>query len=162
MKRDSLSIVFVLGGFLSMASTTPALRADDACSHGRDAACRDIIVPTERGPIRGRAGHGLAKFLGVPYAAPPVGALRWRPPVAHSRWFRPLDATRYGSPCPQDPSFWGIASLDEDCLFLNVFAPHQEQGDRDGGRGHRHAVMVWIHGGFFSLGESDDYDPTRL
>src|SRR5262249_24880212 len=135
---------------------------DDTCSGGRDPACRDIVVLTERGPVRGTVGDGLAVFLGVPYAAPPVGGLRWRPPIQHSPWFRPVDAKSFGSPCPLVEEFWSLPSLNEDCLFLNVFAPHDEAEDRDGGRGHRHPVMVWIHGGGLFSGESNDYRPTRL
>src|SRR5262249_9378929 len=111
MKRDSVSIVFVLGGFLSMTGAAPALRADDTCSGGRAPACRDIVVLTERGPVRGTVGDGLAVFLGVPYAAPPVGGLRWRPPIQHSPWFRPVDAKSFGSPCPQVEEFWSLPSL---------------------------------------------------
>jgi para-nitrobenzyl esterase len=121
-------------------------------------------------------------FLGIPYAAAPIGDLRWQPPRPHARWYTPLDATSFGGHCPQTPSLGGTASLTEDCLFLNVFTPqrshrhdgedqhdsrgedrHDGRGDDHGGsRKHRHPVMVWIHGGGLTTGESDDYDPVRL
>src|SRR5207302_8491224 len=97
---------------------------------------------------------GVREFLGVPYAAAPVGDLRWRPPQEHARWAGVRDATRFGAHCPQPAGSFGIASTSEDCLFLNVFSP---------ARAHeRTPVMVWIHGGALVTGESDDYGPARL
>jgi len=118
------------------------------------------IVMTERGPIRGTITPILRKFLGVPYAAPPVGKLRWRPPKAHDLWFAPLNATKFSSHCPQDPSFFGVASTTEDCLFLNIITPNEEATKGDGS--HSYPVIVWIHGGALIVGESDDYVPTKL
>jgi para-nitrobenzyl esterase len=109
--------------------------------------------------VRGTATAALKQYLGIPYAAPPVGDLRWRPPQPHARWRGPLDATHFANHCPQQGSSIGGATTNEDCLYLNVYAPNLGNG-----RGHaKHLpVMVWIHGGALSSGESDDYDPTRL
>lgn len=117
------------------------------------------IVPTDKGPVRGIETQGAKEYLGIPYAAPPAGELRWRPPQPAQRWQGPRDATRFGNHCPQPESPFGTASNTEDCLYLNVFTPNNGAG-----RGHakRLPVMVWIHGGALVLGESDDYDPTRL
>jgi len=117
------------------------------------------IVITERGPVRGVVTHTLRMFLGIPYAAPPIGSLRWRPPKAHVRWSAPLDATRFRNHCPQFASALGVASISEDCLFLNVFTPKHERDDE---RSSPFPVMVWIHGGALTVGESDDYIPTKL
>jgi len=117
-------------------------------------------VMTERGPVRGIMTPTLRKFLGIPYAAAPVGRLRWRPPKDHVRWSTPFDATRFGNHCPQVASFFGTASITEDCLFLNIFAPKEEAKAQT--NLHRYSVMVWIHGGVFTVGESDDYIPTKL
>src|SRR5947208_6294913 len=117
-------------------------------------------VMTERGPVRGIMTPTLRKFLGIPYAAAPVGRLRWRPPKDHVRWSTPFDATRFGNHCPQVASFFGTASITEDCLFLNIFAPKEEAKEQT--NLHRYSVMVWIHGGVFTVGESDDYIPTKL
>jgi para-nitrobenzyl esterase len=118
---------------------------------------RDPLVFTLSGAVRGTVSPaGVREFLGIPYAAPPVGNLRWRPPVPHAPWFAPLEATQFANHCPQPPSPFGIASVTEDCLFLNVFTPDPDDFFRP------HPVMVWIHGGALVFGESNDYDPTAL
>jgi para-nitrobenzyl esterase len=112
---------------------------------------------TFSGPVRGLVSPaGLHEFLGIPYAAPPLGNLRWRPPQPHAPWFAALDATQFADHCPQPASPFGVASLTENCLFLNVFTPPSSDFF------HLHPVMVWIHGGAFVSGESGDYDPTNL
>ena len=116
----------------------------------------DPVAFTANGAVRGLAVGSVDKFLGIPYAAPPVGALRWRPPQPAAGWSGVRDATQFGPHCPQLTSPFGQASTSEDCLYLNVFTP--------GRRLHasRFPVMVWIHGGALVTGESDDYDPTAL
>ena len=114
-----------------------------------------LVVNTDKGPVRGIEVNGIREFLGIPYAAPPVGDQRWRPPEPHARWTTPRDASQFANHCPQGPSPFGLASDTEDCLFLNVFTA----SDRD----DRHTpVMVWIHGGALVVGQSNDYDPTNL
>ena len=109
------------------------------------------------GPVRGTVtAAGVREFLGIPYAAPPVGNLRWRAPVPRAPWFQTLDATHFANHCPQPASPFGIESTTEDCLFLNVFTP-----DTNDFRQLR-PVMVWIHGGALVTGESNDYDPTAM
>ena len=118
---------------------------------------RKPLVFTFSGPVRGSVtSAGIRGFLGIPYAAPPVGNLRWRPPVPHALWFAPLEAAQFGNHCPQPPSPFGVASVTEDCLFLNVFTPDSNDFF------HPRAVMFWIHGGALVFGESNDYDPTAL
>jgi para-nitrobenzyl esterase len=114
-----------------------------------------LVVTTKKGPVTGFETSTVRKFLGIPYAAAPVGDLRWNKPKPHASWKKsgPRDATNFGNHCPQPASAFGTPSDTEDCLYLNVFAPKDEE---------RHPVMVWIHGGSLWLGESDDYDPTRL
>jgi para-nitrobenzyl esterase len=117
------------------------------------------VVPTDKGPVRGVTTPALKEYLGIPYATPPVGDLRWRPPQPAARWTGPLDASHFANHCPQTASPFGTASSSEDCLYLNVFAPNKGPG-----KGHVKGlpVMFWIHGGGLTVGESDDYDPTRL
>ena len=112
------------------------------------------VALTDRGPVRGVDTAGGREFLGIPYAAPPVGDLRWRAPRPPAPWVLPRDASQFAPHCSQVASPFGVASASEDCLYLNVYAP----GDALFG----HPVMVYIHGGAFQTGESDDYGPHKL
>lgn len=117
-----------------------------------------LEVRTTQGAVRGQVRDGVAVFRGIPFAAAPVGALRFRAPQAPAAWRGTRDATQDGPACPQnqsgDPA--GKASTNEDCLLLNVFTPAE--------RGTRRPVLVWIHGGGFNIGFSGarQYDPTPL
>lgn len=117
------------------------------------------LVLTGRGPVRGFVKNGVDTFLGIPYAAPPVGALRWRPPQSHARWHRTLNATVYGPTCPQITTLGVFAdpSDTENCLYLNVFTPRLARRGKTG-----LPVLVWIHGRANVDGESDDYDGSKL
>ncbi len=112
------------------------------------------IVGTQSGLIRGVAERDSLKFLGVPYAKPPVGELRWANPVAPDRWRGVRSATEYASACPQVKELGDFASpsTTEDCLYLNVFAPRE---------GRRRPVMVWLHGGG-STGHAGGHDGSAL
>lgn len=110
-------------------------------------------VQTTGGPVTGAVTDTIGTFLGIPYAAPPTGDLRWRPPQPRAPWSTPLDATTFGSLCPQG------ASTDEDCLFLNVYVPTKALHAR--GR-RRYPVMVWMHGGAYFLGAGSQFDPTEM
>lgn len=115
-----------------------------------------LVVQTDKGAIQGKSADGVDSFLGIPYAAPPVGALRWQPPQPAARWSGVRDATQFGPHCPQSATPFGQASTSENCLFLNVFTPGRPSARR------HNPVMVWIHGGALVTGESDDYLPTKL
>jgi para-nitrobenzyl esterase len=140
-------------GALPVAATAAA--ASTAAAHSSASAMP--LVTTVDGAVRGKATGAVDEFLGIPYAAPPVGPLRWRPPQPAARWSGVRDATTFAAHCAQPATPFGMASSSEDCLYLNVFAP---AGRRHGGDGH--PVMVWIHGGGLWIGESDDYDPAKL
>lgn len=114
------------------------------------------IAVTDRGPVRGLDTATTRQFRGIPYAAAPVGDLRWRPPEPHARWHGPLDATQFRPHCAQLATPFGGASTSEDCLFLNIYAP-RETHPRS-----RLPVMVWIHGGGFIVGQGEVFDPTRM
>jgi para-nitrobenzyl esterase len=120
------------------------------------------VVHTGKGAVRGLADGAVDEFLGIPYAAPPVGPLRWRPPRAAASWTGVRDATQFGPHCPQPATPFGQGSTSEDCLFLNVFTPSQFRAARPQQPGPRYPVMVWIHGGALVSGESDDYIPANL
>ncbi|SRR5579875_204119 len=151
-----LAVVAVTVG--ALAAGAPAAGA--STRGGQDAASGQgtagPVAGTADGAVRGLANGAVDEFLGIPYAAPPVGALRWRPPQPAASWSGVRDATTFAPHCPQPASPFGEASTSEDCLYLNVFTPSQ----RAAGPGY--PVMVWIHGGAFVSGESNDYDPTQL
>lgn len=118
---------------------------------------RSAIVHTDLGLVRGTQAGGARSFLGIPYAAPPVGSLRWRPPQPAAAWHGIREATSFAPHCAQPPTSFGVPSTNEDCLYLNVYAPASRRP------GVAFApVMVWIHGGALVTGESDDYNPARL
>jgi para-nitrobenzyl esterase len=112
------------------------------------------VVKTQTGEVRGITNDGVSQFLGVPYAAPPVGELRWQPPTPHAKWSGIFEASRAGNSCAQmrfqRPGMQGS----EDCLFLNIYAPSPA--------GRRLPVMVWIHGGTFIGGAGAWYHGNKL
>jgi para-nitrobenzyl esterase len=107
-------------------------------------------VETASGTVHGSQGPGFQAFLGIPYAAPPVGDRRFRPPAPPPQWAGVRDATSPGPWAPQNPTLRAAriggedAGQDEDCLTLNVWTPAAD--------GARRPVMVWIHGGGFETG----------
>jgi para-nitrobenzyl esterase len=113
--------------------------------------------------------YGNHAWLGIPFASAPTGALRWRAPRPPVPWKGTRQALKPGASCPQFASPGGGAageepgepSGNEDCLFLNVFAPRFAPGEVPRGSG-RLPVMLWIHGGGNSTGDSRPYDGGRL
>jgi para-nitrobenzyl esterase len=120
---------------------------------GAAAAASDPVVRTGDGVVRGQALGETRVFQGIPYAAPPVGAQRWRDPRPPARWSGVRDATQPGPACAQLPGELPEGSTSEDCLYLNVTAPAAAR--------HR-PVVVWIHGGGFFMGAGANYDARRL
>jgi para-nitrobenzyl esterase len=134
--------------FAAMSWGTPGARAGG----GPDGPA----IVTESGPLTGFTGE-INEYLGIPYAAPPVGALRWLPPQPFGRWRGVLSATQFGSECPQTSGQTSVG--DENCLFLNIYAPKAKKHRDD----HNElAVMVWIHGGGLNDGAGSEFDPTPL
>ncbi|HVZ05809.1 MAG TPA: carboxylesterase family protein [Hyphomicrobium sp.] len=114
------------------------------------------VVKLTDGKIQGTTENGVNVFKGIPYAAPPVGNLRWQPPQPVKHWKGKLDATHFANTCPQVTelgAFAGPTSTSEDCLYLNVFTTGSKK---------KKGVIVWIHGGGNVDGESNDYDATKL
>jgi len=108
--------------------------------HGSGIKAEASVVDTEWGAIRGSSDGEVSAWKAIPYAAPPVGELRWRPPVAPEPWTGVLDATAFGPPCPQVDDD-GVVIGEENCLQLNVWAPV------DAGAGSRLPVLFFMHGG---------------
>lgn len=104
------------------------------------------IVSTAQGEVVGAVKGASHLYFGIPYAAPPVGDLRWRAPALAPAWAGVHDARKYGAKCPQ--AGFGAGAGKEDCLFINVTAP----ANRAGGK---LPVAVWIHGGSFKSGSGE-------
>ena len=141
---------------ITLGAVVAAAPMVSASTLGGQTAASGPVAGTTDGAVRGLTNGAVDEFLGIPYAAPPIGALRWQPPQPAASWSGVRDATQFAPHCPQSASPFGLASTSEDCLFLNVFTPRHQQA------GSHFPVMVWIHGGALVTGESNDYDPTGL
>ncbi|WOX13175.1 carboxylesterase/lipase family protein [Streptomyces sp. N50] len=135
----------------------PATATPRASEPARPAtAATDTTIRTHDGRVRGAAHDGYRTFEGIPYAAPPVGRLRWAPPHRVLPWSGVRDATEPASACPQPAGEVPGGSTDEDCLHLNVTTP-------DGAApAHPRPVIVWLHGGGFTTGAGSSYDAHRM
>lgn len=119
------------------------------------------LVEAPAGRLEGTQADGVRAFKGIPFAQPPVAALRWRAPLPAARWDGVRKADRFGKSCLQPPSnpasvyYGGALATSEDCLTLNVWAPTGAA---------KAPVMVWIHGGALSGGSSAEplYDGSKL
>ena len=107
------------------------------------------LITTDHGPIQGSAEQTVRQFLGIPFAAPPVGPLRWKPPADHAHWTTPLQTTRPGPACATPATGGGVSSgTSEDCLTLDIWTPLAQTT--------KAPVMVWIYGGGFVQGDGSD------
>jgi len=115
-----------------------------------------LSIKTQQGKVHGKLiNDGKVRgYLGIPYAAPPVGDLRWKAPQPPSRWKGVRDATKYGARCMQGNVFPDMvfqdSGMNEDCLYLNVFTPAGAKGKT------KLPVMFWIHGGGYSGGSASE------
>src|SRR5512143_4096437 len=104
------------------------------------------VVRVESGELQGVVADGVASFKGIPFAAPPVGDLRWKSPRPAKAWTGIRKADTYAPGCVQDPGMLKMmgtsASVSEDCLYLNVWTAAKNSKEK-------RPVMVWIHGGAF-------------
>jgi para-nitrobenzyl esterase len=108
-------------------------------------------VALEQGTLEGTANNGYDEFLGIPFAEAPIGNLRWAPPAAPARWQGIRQAVKYQSKCVQDGLTRPLVEYrNEDCLYLNVYRPHSQATKKP--------VIVWIYGGGYVYGSSQDVE----
>jgi para-nitrobenzyl esterase len=118
-------------------------------------------VAAPAGKVQGVAEGRVRAFKGIPYAQPPLGALRWKAPLTLPKWKGTRDAKQFGAACiqpkgrPDSIYFWNLPKVSEDCLYLNIWAPADAR---------KAPVFFWIHGGALSGGSGGEpmYDGTRL
>jgi len=135
---------------LAAALVAPVPAAQAATSGG------DPVVRTEAGAVRGETTAEGRQFLGIPYAEPPVGKLRWREPHAVRPWHGVRSAQDFGNKCVQTSSWdpgYDRPSYTEDCLDLNVYVPKGSTG---------RSVLVWFHGGGLTAGAGQDVVPDAF
>jgi len=119
------------------------------------------MVSTTGGQLQGVVVDGVASFKGIPFAAPPVGNLRWKAPEPVKKWTGIRKADSYAAGCMQDPAMSKMmgtaANVSEDCLYLNVWTGAKKAGEK-------RPVMVWIHGGAFVGGMTGTpmFDGTKF
>ena len=153
-------------GSLLLAASLFACRGDESPLIADPTSRRSLA----QGAVVGAVGrYGSHVWLGIPYAKPPVGALRWRAAQPPDAWTGTREALRFSSPCVQYAStLGGVTSAapgtpvgSEDCLYANVYAPRSAPEGVPAGTG-RLPVMLWIHGGGNTIGEGGFYDGGNL
>ena len=121
------------------------------------AADGPVIIQTVHGPVQAvERTEAMRSYFAIPFAAPPVGDLRWQPPASMTSWSTPIATIKTAEPCLQTGAHSPFRAKNdrEDCLYLDVHTP------TDGGP---FPVMVWIHGGAFITGDASTYaDPGLL
>jgi para-nitrobenzyl esterase len=140
----------------SSAGASAGHAAGGGGAGGSLSAQSGLAIKISTGPIQGKMMGSTRQFLGIPYAKPPTGDLRFAPPQPAAAWSAMRDATAFGPGCPQPSgTLSATGTIDEDCLSVNVYSP-ADTGDK------ALPVMVFIHGGAFTTGASSQYDGTSL
>jgi len=151
-KVTSYVLIFclVLMGFSFIAGCT---RMEPAAGSVND----PVMVKTDAGTVLGTDQNGLRVYLGIPFAAPPTGDLRWRPPAPVQSWSGVKETKMYSPACPQPAAADPTLNMSEDCLYLNVWTPAHSADEKL-------PVMVFFYGGAFGkiAGSMPLYNGTAL
>jgi para-nitrobenzyl esterase len=145
-KRRAAAALGVILALASGAAFTQAQKAADPAAANAPPALDGPVVKVSQGKVQGFIANDVAVFRGLPFAAPPVGDLRWRAPKPAAKWSDVRPGNVFSATCAQA----------EDCLYLNVYQP---AGTKSGAK---LPVMVWIHGGAFLFGSGSAYDGTQF
>lgn len=151
---DRRVLSLALTAAIASACAQPASGQQPAPTAGQP-----VAVKIDTGALSGRQASDINIFKGIPYAAPPVGDLRWRAPRPAAAWTGVREADRFGFDCMQNKPGWDATQskepTSEDCLTLNVWAPAAAKGA---------PVMVWIHGGGYVMGSGSQpiFDGGKL
>ncbi len=140
----------------ALSGVAPAAATGSLPAGGPAVQPRSLTVSTDAGKVFGRTTGLVDQFLGIPYAAPPVGRLRWEPPRPVRPWAGIRSALSYGSRCPQLPSTNGPRFDTENCLAVNVYAPAVIPA------GAKLPVLFMINGGALENGAGDQHDGSLL
>jgi len=154
----------VLALFVLVVLTLPVIASckeeEESAKGTPTAAASDLLldpIKTDAGYVSGTTvgdpGKEVRAYRGIPYAASPVGDLRWKPPQPVEPWSGIREATVFSNKCAQEQAGWVGGSASEDCLYLNVFTPAKKASERL-------PVMVWFHGGAFTSGSANSLPYT--
>ena len=153
--KQTMLVVLSLGALLITSLSAQESKQEKPEQTPKATSATAPTVATASGVVRGVTEDGVSSFKGIPFAAAPVGELRWRPPQPATPWTDVREATEFGADCMQGrfgpPSAPGAPPErlpSEDCLFLNVWRPANASS------GTKLPVMVWIYGGGFVGGSS--------
>ncbi|MEV2255259.1 carboxylesterase family protein [Streptomyces sp. NPDC050147] len=157
MSSTRKSRVTALASAAVLATLAATVTATGVAQAGSGSSAAPLRVATAEGPVLGKVAGAARTFQGIPYAAPPIGARRWKEPQPVRPWATTLDARAPGSACaqPDSPPVSIPGGGSEGCLHLNVTTPAARTAGRL-------PVVVWIHGGSFTYGDGASYGAAKL
>jgi carboxylesterase type B len=151
-----LGLLGIAAALALAATTAVAEPAGQSADPRKPVKSQSLTVTTDKGQLYGRTTGAVNQWLGIPYAKPPTGPLRWAPPAPAESWTGVRSALSYSGRCSQLPSGQGPRIDNEDCLYLNIYAPSGIPA------GEQLPVLFMIHGGGLLWGAGDQHDGSLL